>query len=51
MIENQQLVFDEHGFGDHGARAAAGQSGDRRQHMQKKDGQIAPHNPSKIAKA
>src|SRR5712692_470954 len=41
-IENQQLVLDEHGFGDYGARAAgAGQSGNCRQHMQKKDGQIA----------
>ena len=31
-IEDQQLVLDEHGFGDHGTRAAGTrQSGDRRQ--------------------
>jgi hypothetical protein len=35
-------VLDEHGFGDHGTRAArAGESGDCRQTMQRKDGQIA----------
>ena len=35
-------MLDEHGFGDHGTRAAGtGQSGDRRQQMQKQDGQIA----------
>ena len=41
-IEDQQLLLDEHGFGDHRARAAGtGKSGDRHQQMQKKDGQIA----------
>jgi hypothetical protein len=41
-IEDQQLVLDEHGFGDHGTRAArTGQSGDRRQQMQNKNGEIA----------
>ena len=35
-------MLDEHGFGDHGTRAAGtGESGDRRQQMQKQDGQIA----------
>ena len=35
-------MLDEHGFGDHGTRAAGtGESGDSRQQMQKKDGQIA----------
>ncbi len=34
-IEDQQLVLDEHGFGDHRTRAAgAGESGDRRQQME-----------------
>jgi hypothetical protein len=38
-IEDQQLVLDEYGFGDHGTRAAGTrQSGDRHQQMQKKDG-------------
>jgi hypothetical protein len=36
------LVLDEDGFGDHGPGAAGtGEPGDRRQQMQKKDGQIA----------
>ena len=35
-------MLDEHGFGHHGTRAAGtGEPGDRRQQMQKKDGQIA----------
>ena len=44
-------MLDEHGFGDHGTGAAGtGESGDCRQQMQNKDGQIAhAHNPSKIA--
>ena len=34
-------MLDEHGFGDHGPHAArAGESGDGRQQMQKKDGQM-----------
>jgi hypothetical protein len=33
------LVLDEHGLGDHGTKS--GESGDGRQQMQKKDGQIA----------
>jgi hypothetical protein len=41
-IEDQQLLLDEHGFGDHGTRAAGtGQSGDRREQMQEQDDQIA----------
>ena len=41
-INNQQLLLDEQGFGDHGTRASrTGQSGDRRQQMQKQDSQIA----------
>jgi hypothetical protein len=44
-IENQQVVLNEDGFGYHGTRAAGtGQAGDRRQQMQKKDGEIA-HAP------
>ena len=44
-IEDQQLVLDEHGFGHHGTGAAGtGEPGDRRQQMQKQDGQIA-HRP------
>jgi hypothetical protein len=36
------LVLHEHGFGDHGMRAAgAGESTDGRQQMQKKDSPIA----------
>ena len=39
---NQQLVFDEPGFGDQGTHAAwTRQARDRRQQMQDKDGQIA----------
>jgi hypothetical protein len=38
-------VLDEHGFGDYGTRAArAYESGECRQQMQNKDGQIA-HRP------
>jgi hypothetical protein len=38
-LEDQQLVLDEYGFGDHGTHAAwTHQSGDRHQQMQKKDG-------------
>ena len=41
-IEDQQLVFDEHGFGYHGTGAAGtGEPDHGRQQMQKKDGQIA----------
>ena len=39
---SDSAVSDEHGFGHHGTRAAGtGKSGERRQQMQKKDGQIA----------
>ena len=35
-------MLDEHGFGHHGTSAAGtGEPGERRQQMQKKDGQIA----------
>ena len=35
-------MFEEYGFGTHGPRAArTSQSGDRRQQMQKQDGEIA----------
>ena len=41
-IEDQQLVLNKDGFRHHGTRAAGiGQPGNRRQQMQKKDGQIA----------
>ena len=41
-IEDQQLVFDEQGFGHDGTRAArTGDPGDCRNQMQKKDGEIA----------
>ena len=41
-IEDQQLLVDEHGFGQHRAGAArAGESGKGHQQMQKQDGQIA----------
>ena len=41
-IEDQQLPLEEQGFGDHGTGAArTGKSGDRRQQIQKEDGQIA----------
>ena len=44
------MVLDEHGFGDHGTRAARpGESHDRRQQMQKKDGQITHEQSNKIA--
>jgi hypothetical protein len=40
-MADQPLVVDEHGFGDHGTGAAGtDQSDDRRQQMQKQDGQI-----------
>ena len=40
--QNQQLVLDEHGFGDHRTRATRpDESGNCRQQMQNKDGQIA----------
>ena len=36
------MVLDEHGFSDDGTRAAGtGKPGDRRQEMEKKDGQVA----------
>jgi hypothetical protein len=52
-IEDHQLLLDEHGFGHDGTRAAwTGEPGDRRQQMEKKDGQIAHgHHPNKIAKS
>jgi hypothetical protein len=41
-LEDQQLLLEEHGFGDHGTGAArTRQSGDGHQQMQKEDGQIA----------
>jgi hypothetical protein len=41
-IEDQQLVLDEYGFGNHRTRAAGtGQSGDRRQQMEQEHGEIA----------
>jgi hypothetical protein len=41
-IEDQQLLLDEQGFGDHGTRAAGtGESGDRRQEVEKQDDQLA----------
>jgi hypothetical protein len=37
-IDDQQLLLDEHRFGDDGAHAAgSGESSDGRQHMQNKD--------------
>ena len=47
-IEDQQLLLDEHGFGRDSTHAAGtGESGDRRQQMEKQDGQgRARHNPS-----
>src|SRR5262249_53878986 len=40
-IEDQQLLFDEHGFGHDSTRAAgSGKPNDRHQRMQKKDGQL-----------
>jgi hypothetical protein len=52
-IEDQQLLLDENGLGHHGSGAArAGEPGDRRQQMEKQDGQIAhgPHR-NKLAKS
>jgi hypothetical protein len=49
----QQLLLDENGLGHHGSGAAgAGKPGDRRQYMEKQDGQIAhgPHR-NKLAKS
>jgi len=41
-IEDEQLLLDEHRFGDHGTRTAGtGESGNRRQQMEKQDGQVA----------
>ena len=41
-IEDERLLLDEDGFGHHRTGAAGtGQSGERRQQMDKKDGQIA----------
>jgi hypothetical protein len=46
-IEDQQLLLDENGLGHHGSGAAgAGEPGDRRQQMEKQDGQIAHGPPS-----
>ena len=46
--QDQQLVLEEHGFGDDGTRAAwPGESGDCREETQNEDGQVAhKHNPS-----
>jgi hypothetical protein len=47
------LVLDENGLGHHGSGAAgSGEPGDRRQQMEKQDGQIAhgPHR-NKLAKS
>ena len=52
-IEDQQLLLDENGLGHHGSGAAgAGEPRDRRQQMEKQDGQIAddPHR-NKLAKS
>jgi hypothetical protein len=50
-IEDQQLLFDEHGLGHHGSGAArAGEPGDRRQQMDKQCGQIAHGLRNKLAK-
>jgi hypothetical protein len=51
-IQDQQLVLDEHGFGDHPTRAARlSESGDRRQQMHNKDDQIrAPDDPGSVAR-
>jgi hypothetical protein len=48
-IEDEQLVLDEHGFGDHGPRiAGAGESSHRRQQMEEQDRQVthAPRQPT-----
>jgi hypothetical protein len=52
-IEDQQLLLDEHRFGYTETRAAGtGKSGDGRQQMEKKDGQIPhAHNRNKISKS
>jgi hypothetical protein len=40
-IQDQDLVLEEYGFGNHGPRVAGtSQPGDRRQQMQKQDGEI-----------
>jgi hypothetical protein len=37
-VDDQQLLFDEHGFGDDGPNAAGpGEPNDGRQHVQQKD--------------
>jgi hypothetical protein len=52
-IEDQQLLLDEQGFGNHGTRAAGtSEPGDRRQEVEKQDDQLAHvHNPNKLAKS
>ena len=40
-IEDQQLLLDEHRFGDDGTRAGTSESGDCRQQMNEEDGQVA----------
>jgi hypothetical protein len=41
-IENQQLLFEKHGFGDHRTGAArTGKSGDGHQQVKNEDGQVA----------
>ena len=52
-IEDQQLVLDEHRFSHHSPRTAGtGESGGRRQEMEKQDGQVAPVTMrTKIAKS
>jgi hypothetical protein len=40
-IEDEQLLLEEHGFGDHGPGAAGtGQSGDCREQVENEDGQV-----------
>ena len=48
-IEDQQLVVDEHGFGDHKTGAAGPSRATRRQQMQKQNGPIAHRTTYKIA--
>jgi hypothetical protein len=41
-VEDQQLLLEEHGFGDHRTGAAGtGKSGDCRQQMENENGQVA----------
>ena len=45
LLQDQQLLLDGNALGHHGSGAAgAGEPGDRRQQMEKQDGQIA-HDP------